>query len=93
MYEDFAILTDEQREGIEDMLKGKTTVAYLFADDDVIKERISERGDDYVDVSMVGKISNTYVGTMLDSTLRILSYDTEEWNSSEIAEDLAERYE
>jgi len=93
LYEDFAILTDGQRKEIEDILKGKTTVAYLFADGEVIKERISERGDDYVDVSMVEKINYTYIGTMLDSTLKVVSYDTEEWNSSAIAEDLADRYE
>jgi thymidylate kinase len=92
LYEDYAILTNEQRMEIEDIIRHKSTVYYLFADDDIIKERISERGDDYVDVSMVKKINNTYSDTMMDATARITAYDTNDWSSDEIVEEIAGDY-
>jgi thymidylate kinase len=92
LYEDYAILTKEQRMEIEDIIQHKSTVYYLFADDEIIKERISERGDDYVDISMVKKINNTYSGTMKDATIKIVSYDTEEWSSDEIVKEVADDF-
>jgi len=89
LYEDYSILTDEQRREIEKLMLHKATVYYLFADGDVIKERILERGDDYVDVSMVQNINDTYVDIMLKAGLKTVAYDTNEWNSDEIAEDIA----
>lgn len=88
LYDDFAILTDEQRHYIEDMIRHKSRVYYLFADNEVIEERITQRGDDYVDVSMVKKINEFYSEIMLDAMVRVISYDTNDWNSDEIVEEL-----
>ncbi|MGG3890224.1 deoxynucleoside kinase [Metabacillus fastidiosus] len=88
LYKDYAILTDKQRKEIEDLIKHKALLVYLHADTEVIKTRITERGDEYVDVSMVDKINKLYTPTILESKLKAVSYDTNEWDSSSIAEDI-----
>ncbi|MFO1442956.1 AAA family ATPase [Bacillus sp. Bva_UNVM-123] len=88
LYKDYAILTNEQRKEIEDLIKNKATVYYLHADDNVIEERIRQRGDEYVDVSMVGKINDEYTRAILDCNLRIQVYNTNEWTSNEITEEI-----
>jgi thymidylate kinase len=89
LYEDYAILTDEQRQEIEDRIKQKSTVYFLFADDKVIENRIKERGDDYVVPEMVHKINDLYDVTMSQSNLRVVAYDTNDWSSDEIVGDIA----
>jgi thymidylate kinase len=88
LYEDYAILTDEQRQEIEDRIKQKATVYFLFADDKVIENRIKERGDDYVVPEMVHKINDMYDVTMSQSSLRVVAYDTNDWSSDEIVKDI-----
>lgn len=89
LYEDFAILTDEQRKQIEELIHKKAKVYYLYADEKIIKQRISQRGDDYVNLDMVGKINKEYSGTMLDAGIATVSFDTNEWNSDEITKEIA----
>jgi thymidylate kinase len=88
LYEDFAILTDEQRTQIEEIIKQKAKVYYLFADDHIIQQRIEQRGDDYVNVDMVSKINQTYTQSFFNTILHINAFDTEEWNSDEIVEEI-----
>lgn len=88
LYEDYAILTDQQREEIERLIKHKAEVYYLFADDKVIELRIKQRGDDYVVPEMVSKINNLYDTTMVESNLKIVAYDTNNWSSDEIVLDI-----
>lgn len=92
IYEDYAILTDEQRHYIEDKLKNKAIVYYLFANDEVIKDRIRKRGDDYVDVTMVSRINKLFAKNIAKSPLKVIYYDTAEWTSSQIAEDIINDY-
>jgi thymidylate kinase len=92
LYKDYSILTNEQRQEIEDVIRHKATVYYLFADDEIIKGRITERGDDYVDVSMVKKINNLYSEVMMDAAVKISAYDTNDWSSDEIVEEIAGDY-
>ena len=88
LYKDYAILTDEQRTEIESMVKQKATVYYLHAGEEVIKSRINKRGDDYVDVSMVGAINMLYKEIMINSKLKVVFYNTEHWSSDEIVESI-----
>lgn len=92
LYKDFAILTNEQRREIEDIIRHKSTVYYLHADDEVIQERIEQRGDEYVNVDMVSKINDEYSEIMLDAAVRINAFDTNEWSSEEISEEIAKDY-
>jgi cytidylate kinase len=92
LYEDYAILSKEQREIIEQIIDNKTTVYYLYADSQIIESRIKERGDDYVVPEMVSKINNTYDETMTESNLKVVAYDTNDWSSDEIVEDIVKDY-
>jgi thymidylate kinase len=89
LYKDFAILTDDQRKHIEELIHKKAKVYYSYADEEVIKERISQRGDDYVNLDMVGKINKEYSSIMLDAGISTITFDTNEWNSDEITEEIA----
>lgn len=93
LYEDFAILTDEQRKEIEDMIRHKAKLYYLFADDKVIEDRIKQRGDDYVDVKMVSHINKEYSQSIMKCTLMTESFDTNEWNSDGITEAITYDYQ
>lgn len=90
LYEDYAILTEEQRLKLEEMYKPKTIVIYLYAPSNVIKDRINVRGDDYVKNEMIDKIVNRYEEvleeTIVNNRVPILMYDTSELSSEGIAE-------
>jgi thymidylate kinase len=88
LYEDFAILSNEQREKIEDLIKKKAKVYYLFADDEIIKARITIRGDEYVNEDEVNAINHEFAQVISDSNLIIQWYDTFEWSSDEIVEEI-----
>jgi thymidylate kinase len=88
LYDDFAILTDDQRREIELLIKEKATVYYLHADDNVIKERLRVRGDEYVNEDMIEKISNLYPSSIIEATIKTVSYDTEHWSSDEIVREI-----
>ncbi|MFF2123785.1 AAA family ATPase, partial [Kitasatospora sp. NPDC058184] len=47
-FKDYSILTEEQQRAIEEKIRGKANVIYLHADPKVIKQRLSERGDEYI---------------------------------------------
>ena len=94
LYEDYAILTGEQREDIEETVN-KNTVAvlvYLHADEDVLVERLRERGDEYVDESMIGKINDTYAEAIEETQLHTIRYDTGRHSSDRIASGLTDLY-
>lgn len=88
LYEDFAILTDEQRHYIEDLISEKAILVYLCASEDTIKERINKRGDEYVDVSMVGKINESFDKSFRNANLYKLAYNTEKYSSDEIVNNI-----
>ena len=92
IYSDYTILSDKQRNYIEGLIKDKAIIYYLFADDETIKKRIQERGDDYVDVSMVGKINKLFHENISKSPLRVVWYDTTEWDSDSIAKEIIDDY-
>ena len=93
LYKDYAILTDEQRTVIENQVKHKATVYYLHAGEDVIKQRINERGDDYVDVKMVGKINELYKEIMINSKLKVVFFNTEHWSSDGITKKIVNTFQ
>lgn len=88
LYDDYAILSKNQKEYLELILDSKAKVIYLFADDNVLKERMKVRGDDYVDESMLSVINKKFHSVMTTSTLNPTWYDTNDWTSDEIVNDL-----
>ena len=92
LYEDYAILTEEQREDIERMVNGKAILIYLYASEDVLVERIRERGDEYVDEQMLGKINHTYDEAMEGTRLHTIYFDTGERDSDSIATEVSVIY-
>ena len=92
LYEDYAILTEEQREDIERMVNGKAILIYLYATEDVLVKRIRERGDEYVDEKMLGKINHTYDEAMEGTRLHTIQFDTGRESSDQIAETVSMIY-
>lgn len=92
IYSDYTILTDEQRYYIEDLIKDKALIYYLFADTKTIEERIQQRGDNYVDTSMVDKINKLFAENISKSPLKVVWYDTTQWTSDEIAKEIVKDY-
>jgi len=94
LYDDYAILTDEQRMQIEDKFKNKTLVLYLTADVDTIIDRINVRGDDYVTPDKIQSIVSNYNSVMSDAMnndVIVLTYNTTEWTTNGIVDDV-QRY-
>lgn len=98
LFKDFAIISKEQQNKLEQMLRDlhNAKVYYLYADKEIIKQRLKERGDEYVNEDKVESILNKYNEVIENSTLDIKRIDTGKYNSDEIAEqiidDLREEY-
>jgi broad-specificity NMP kinase len=92
LYNDYTILTDKQYSYIENILKNKATVYYLFADDETVRKRIRKRGDEYVDENMVAKINKLFAENINKSPLKVIHYDTTEWTSDQIAEEIVKDF-
>lgn len=77
LYDDFAILTNEQRREIEDEIKDKSLVIYLEADIDTLTSRMNSRGDDYVTVDRLQGIKDKYEESLANiNGLEIIRIDT-----------------
>lgn len=92
LYKDYAILTSEQREDIEKTVNNKAILIYLYASEDVLVDRIRQRGDEYVDENMLGKINHTYDEAMEGTRLHTIQFDTGERDSDSIAEEVSTIY-
>lgn len=85
-FKDYSILTEEQQRTIEEKIRDKAKVIYLHADPKVIKQRLLERGDEYIDDRDIEPVLELYREVMSDVGLHTYSWDTGQWNSDEIAE-------
>lgn len=92
LYKDYAILTDNQRKRIEELVFDKAKVYYLYASDETIQSRIKERGDEYVELEMVSKINDLYEPVMFQSGLKLKMFDTSVMTSDEIVEKIIEDF-
>lgn len=91
LYKDYSILNEQQVSEIERKMKRKKIkTAFLTASSETIKQRLSVRGDDYVNEDMVDTINEKFHEVIRNAKAPITWYDTEEFNSDEIAADLAE---
>ncbi|WP_416515614.1 AAA family ATPase [Bacillus velezensis] len=85
-FKDYSILTEEQQRTIEKKIRDKAKVIYLHADPKVIKQRLLERGDEYINDRDIEPVLELYREVMSEIGLHTYSWDTEQWSSEEIAE-------
>lgn len=90
LYKDYAILNKQQREDIEELIKDKAIIVYLHTDEETTKQRIRQRGDEYVNEDMVGKIYDVYHNVMMEAneTLDVYTYNTKYWSSDDVVDHL-----
>lgn len=79
LYDDYAILSDDQRRRIEKAIDHETLVVYLYASPEELQKRLNERGDDYVKADRIPAILAKYNESLLKITPKIdlISFDTE----------------
>ncbi|MCY8499398.1 deoxynucleoside kinase [Bacillus atrophaeus] len=87
-FKDYSILTEEQQRAIEKKIRDKAEVIYLHADPKVIKQRLCERGDEYITERDIEPVLGLYREVMSNAGLYTYSWDTGQWDSDEIVEDL-----
>jgi len=85
-FKDYSIITNYQKEHLESLLLNKAVVVYLHADDETVKKRLRERGDEYIDVSHINELNKAYRDLMGKAELTVLSFDTSVYGSHDIAE-------
>ncbi|AVB11515.1 AAA family ATPase [Bacillus velezensis] len=92
-FKDYSILTEEQQRTIEEKIRDKAKVIYLHADPKVIKQRLLERGDEYIKDRDIEPVLKLYRKVMSDAGLHTYSWDTEQWSSDDIVEGLIHLFE
>lgn len=97
LYNDYTILTNEQRNNIEEKMKQNgDIIIYLTAPEEVIIDRLNERGDDYVSPDMIKPILEEYKSTMseaVQNNLNVFFFDTNQHSSEDIAEIIISKIE
>ena len=85
LYKDFSIINNTQRIHIEnEMIKKKALIVYLHADVDVLKQRMRERGDEYVKEDRLKEINEMYEEVLETTTVPLLRINTEFMSSNDI---------
>ncbi|MCR6614573.1 AAA family ATPase [Bacillus velezensis] len=92
-FKDYSILTEEQQRTIEEKIRDKAKVIYLHADPKVIKQRLLERGDEYIKDRDIEPVLELYREVMSNAGLHTYSWDTGQWDSDDIVEDLIQLFE
>lgn len=90
LYEDYAILSPEQRRYFEHVISHEAVIIYLYSDEDTLKNRLKSRGDDYVKANRIPSILEKYDEAFINviPQINILSYDTGELGTNEIVKDI-----
>lgn len=78
LYEDYAILTANQRKDIEFWINHEAVILYLTAPEEILKERLNNRGDDYVKAERIPAILEKYeeVLATVDEKIPVYRIDT-----------------
>lgn len=92
LYPEYTVLTDTQREKIENKIKKTgSIVIYLVASPDIIINRIKERGDEYITTDEIPSILRLYNIAMTDAVdngVIVYTYDTGVLSSDKIVEQI-----
>lgn len=89
MFTDYAILSTEQRHKIEEKIKDKAVVIHLYAEEDVIVDRLGSRGDEYINKTHIHDILNGYELAMREAAyngIAVVGFDTGEFTSNQIVD-------
>lgn len=90
IYQDFMKINKSQQRMIESILEAKEAkVVYLYADIDVLTNRMNERGDEYIGVDRLQDIDDKYNDVMSNTDMKYISVDTGKMTSDEIVDYLA----
>ena len=93
MYDDYAMLSDGQRRFIEREMKGNAIVIYLYADDEVLKQRFNYRGDDYVSLEKLKYAKKKYEEAIHKiEHLEVIKFDTGKMTTKEIVKHILLNY-
>lgn len=93
MYDDFAMLSDKQRRFIEQEMKNKAIIIYLYADDDVLEQRFNSRGDDYVSLDKLKYAKGKYEEALHKvEHLEVVKFDSGKMTTKEIVEQILLNY-
>lgn len=92
-FKEYSILTEEQQRIIEGKIRDKAKVIYLHADPKVIKQRLLERGDEYINDRDIEPVLELYREVMSNAGLHTYSWDTGQRDSDDIVEDLIQLFE
>lgn len=93
MYDDFAMLSDVQRRFIELEMKDKSTIIYLYAEDEVLEKRFNSRGDDYVSLDKLKYAKGKYEEALHKvEHLEVVKFDTGKMTTKQIVEDILLNY-
>ena len=88
LYNDYAVLTEEQIRYIERELKGSAIIVYLTASNETIKQRFETRGEDYVTPDKITSIKLGYEKVLADAELPVYTYITDIIDVESIVEDI-----
>lgn len=93
MYDDFAMLSDEQRRIIERLMKDKAILIYLYVDDEVLEKRFNSRGDEYVSLDKLKYAKGKYEEALHKvEGLKVVKFDTGKMATKEIVEQILLNY-
>lgn len=83
LFDDYSKLRASDAELIENKIKDKATIIYLYADKEVIAERFKSRGEEYVDESQIESILEAYREQLLNTELDVIMIDTGKFNTEQ----------
>ena len=81
------MLKENHIKSIINEIKRKSITIYLFADEDIIRNRMINRSDDYININDIGEILSRYKEKIDEykNDITILEFDTGIYSSNEIA--------
>lgn len=91
IYEGFTRLTDGQFYELLNFTNKRGKIVYLYAQDEVVKERLRLRGDEYVDESKISTIAREYNNVLREVHVPILKVDTSYRTSDEVVEEICKQ--
>ena len=92
IYEDYSILSDEQRRFVEREIAGSALLVYLHANNTTLIARIEKRGDDYVTIDKFNEIRSSYLSALAKSKyIEGMSFNTAEMSTDDIVNEIVSR--
>ena len=81
------ILTERHVNELIDILKRKSITIYLKGNEDIIKDRLSKRGDEYIESSHINSILCEYdnIIPIIKSKMSVIEFDIREYSSFDVS--------